>query len=267
MPTRARPETRAVPARVTRARRRRRSAARRAIMPRMEATSTVAPAGRSPLASRLDRYFDVSARGSTIATEVRAGAATFLTMAYILFVNPQILGSVAAPGGVKLPFDQLLTVTALVAAVATLAMGLYGRYPFALAAGLGINAFVAFSLVGGDRLSWPDAMGVVVAEGVIITLLVLVGFREAVLNAIPHDLKLAIGIGIGLFITIIGLVDAGIVIKGTGTIVTLAPKLNTWAIAIFAVGLFGTYALFARRVRGALLLGIIGTTILATIVN
>jgi AGZA family xanthine/uracil permease-like MFS transporter len=236
-------------------------------MPRMEATTTVAPSGESPFAARLDRYFDVSARGSTISTELRAGAATFLTMAYILFVNPQILGSVAASGGVKLPFDQVLTVTALVAGVATLAMGIFGRYPFALAAGLGINAFVAFSLVGADHLSWPDAMGVIVAEGVIITALVLVGFREAVINAIPHDLKLAIGIGIGLFITIIGLVDAGIVIKGTGTVVTLAPKLNTWPIAIFVIGLFGTYALFIRRVPGALLMGILGTTILATVVN
>jgi len=231
----------------------------------MEATT--ATSGGAPLAARLDRYFEISGRGSTIATEVRAGAATFLTMAYILFVNPQILGSVAAPGGAKLPFDQLLTVTALVAGIATLAMGIYGRYPFALAAGLGINAFVAFSLVGADRLSWPDAMGVIVAEGVIITALVLVGFREAVINAIPHDLKLAIGIGIGLFITIIGLVDAGIVIKGQGTVVALAPKLNTWPIAIFVAGLFGTYALVARRVRGALLYGIIGTTVLATVVN
>src|SRR5512133_3838988 len=233
---------------------------------RMEATTADrAPSGGSPVANRLDRYFDITARGSSIPTEVRGGAATFLTMAYILFVNPQILGSVAAPGGVKLPFDQLLTVTALVAAVATLAMGIYGRYPFALASGLGINAFVAFSLVGADRLSWPDAMGVIVAEGLVITALVLVGFREAVINAIPHDLKLAIGIGIGLFITIIGLVDAGIVIKGTGTVVTLAPKLNTWPIAIFVLGLFGTYALVARRVRGALLYGIIGTTVLATV--
>jgi adenine/guanine/hypoxanthine permease len=223
----------------------------------MEATSATSSGG-APLAARLDRYFEISGRGSTIATEVRAGAATFLTMTYILFVNPQILGSVAAPGGVKLPFDQVLTVTALVAGVATLAMGIYGRYPFALAAGLGINAFVAF---------WPDAMGVIVAEGVIISALVLVGFREAVINAIPHDLKLAIGIGIGLFITIIGLVDAGIVIKGEGTVVALAPKLNTWPIAIFVAGLLGTYALVSRRVRGALLFGIIGTTILATIVN
>jgi AGZA family xanthine/uracil permease-like MFS transporter len=141
-------------------------------MAAMEATTADrAPSGGSPVANRLDRYFDITARGSSIPTEICGGAATFLTMAYILFVNPQILGSVAAPGGVKLPFDQLLTVTALVAAIATLAMGIYGRYPFALAAGLGINAFVAFSLVGADRLSWPDAMGVVVAEGLAITVL------------------------------------------------------------------------------------------------
>jgi AGZA family xanthine/uracil permease-like MFS transporter len=232
----------------------------------MEAT-TATPSGDAPLAARLDRYFEISARGSSVSTEMRAGAATFLTMAYILFVNPQILGSVAAPGGVKLPFDQLLTVTALVAGIATLAMGVFGRYPFALAAGLGINAFVAFSLVGADKLSWPEAMGVIVVEGAIITALVLVGFREAVINAIPHDLKLGIGIGIGLFITIIGLVDAGIVIKGEGTVVSLAPQLDTWPIAIFAIGLFGTYALVTRRVRGALLFGILGTTILATIIN
>lgn len=215
----------------------------------------------------LDRYFDITARGSSISTEIRGGATTFLTMAYILFVNPQILGAVADSDKVKLPFDQVLTVTALVAGLLTIAMGLYGRYPFALAAGLGINAFVAFSLVAANGLTWPEAMGVVVTEGLLITLLVVVGFREAVINAIPHDLKLAIGIGIGLFITIIGLVDAGIVIKGEGTIVTMAPKLNTWPIAIFVVGLFGTYALYVRRVRGALLIGILGTTVLATIIN
>src|SRR3954468_8516098 len=113
-------------------------------------------------------------------------------MAYILFVNPRVLGSVADGSGTKLAFDDVLTVTALVAGVATLAMGVFGRYPFALAAGLGLNAFVAFSLVGTDQLSWADAMGVIVAEGLVITALVLVGFREAVINAIPHDLKLAI---------------------------------------------------------------------------
>src|SRR3954471_12512399 len=170
-------------------------------------------------------------------------------MAYILFVNPQILGSVADGDGAKLPFDQVLTVTALVAGVATLAMGVFGRYPFALAAGLGLNAFVAFSLVGTEPLSWPDAMGVIVAEGLVITALVLVGFREAVINAIPHDLKLAIGIGIGFFIATIGLVNAGIVIKGEGTVVTLSDHLDRWPVLVFVVGLLGTYTLYARGVR------------------
>src|SRR3954462_1452650 len=137
----------------------------------MEATTADrAPSGGSPFANRLDRYFDITARGSSIPTEIRAGAATFLTMAYILFVNPQVLGSVADGSGTKLAFDDVLTVTALVAGVATLAMGVFGRYPFALAAGLGLNAFVAFSLVGAQGLSWPDAMGVIVAEGLVITL-------------------------------------------------------------------------------------------------
>src|SRR3954466_12844176 len=229
----------------------------------MPATTTAS----RPAAPRLDAFFEVSARGSSFGTEIRAGVATFLTMAYILFVNPQVLGSVADPAGTKLAFDQVLTVTALVAGVATLAMGVIGRYPFALAAGLGLNPFVAFSLVGSDHLSWPDAMGVIVAEGLIITALVLVGFREAVINAIPHDIKLAIGIGIGLFIATIGLVDAGIVVKGSGTVVTLAEHLNRWPILVFVVGLLGTYALFTRGVRGSLLIGIAGTTVLAMIVN
>jgi adenine/guanine/hypoxanthine permease len=233
----------------------------------VEASAPPAPPPLRSAETRLDRFFEITARGSTVSTEVRAGAATFLTMAYILFVNPQILGSVADPSGTKLPFDQVLTVTALVAGVATLAMGIYGRYPFALASGLGLNAFVAFALVGTDKLSWPDAMGVIVAEGLIITALVLVGFREAVINAIPHDIKLAIGIGIGLFIATIGLVNAGLVVKGEGTVVTLAAHLDRWPVLVFVVGLLGTYALFVRRVRGSLLIGIVGTTVLAMVVN
>jgi adenine/guanine/hypoxanthine permease len=215
----------------------------------------------------LDRYFSISERESTVGTEIRAGAATFLTMAYILFVNPQILGTVADSRGVHLQFAQVLTVTALVAGVMTVAMGVYGRYPFALAAGLGINAFVAFTLVANDKLSWPDAMGVVVVEGLVISLLVLVGFREAVINAIPTQLKLAIAVGIGLFIATIGLVNAGIVVKGSGTVVTIAPHLNRWTIAVFVVGLFATYSLLTHRVPGALVIGIIGTTLLAIIIN
>ncbi|HEV2906930.1 MAG TPA: solute carrier family 23 protein, partial [Actinomycetota bacterium] len=122
-------------------------------------SSTSRPSARR--AGGLDGYFHISERGSTVRTEVIAGFATWLTMAYILFVNPQILGSVADRDGVSLPFDQVLTVTALVAGIITLAMGLWANYPFALAAGLGLNAFVAFTLVAAQQLSWPEAMGVI----------------------------------------------------------------------------------------------------------
>jgi adenine/guanine/hypoxanthine permease len=226
---------------------------------------------RPGLSSSLDRYFRISERGSTIRTEIVAGFATFLTMAYILFVNPQILGFI----GIKdlqplgLPFNQVLTATALVAGVMTLAMGIYGKYPFALASGLGLNAFVAFSLVLGSKLSFPQAMGVIVVEGLAITVLVLTGFREAVLNAIPMDLKRAIGIGIGLFIAFIGLVNAGVVVhpESGEPIVTINADLTTLRLLVFAIGLALTSALVARRMRGALLLGIVSTTIIATLIN
>jgi AGZA family xanthine/uracil permease-like MFS transporter len=216
----------------------------------------------------LDRYFKISERGSSVRTEIIAGLATWLTMAYILFVNPAILGSIPDNTGTTLPFDQFLTVTALTAGVMTILMGVVANYPFALAAGLGLNAFVAFTLVGTFGLTWPDAMGVIVIEGLIIAALVLTGFREAVLNAIPMDLKRAIGIGIGLFIAFIGLVNAGIVVHPeAGTIVTLNPDLSTLRILTFAVGLAVTSALVARRMRGGLLIGILFTTVLAIVIN
>ena len=225
--------------------------------------------GRSDNRSGLDRFFKISERGSTVRTEVIAGLATWLTMAYILFVNPAILGTIKDGNGTQLAFDQVLTVTALAAGVMTLAMGLFANYPFALAAGLGLNAFVTFTLVAAYHLTWPAAMGVVVAEGIIITVLVLTGFREAVLNAIPMDLKRAIGIGIGLFIALIGFVNAGVVVhpQSGEPIVTLASDLTTWKILVFVVGLVITAALVARRVKGALLIGIVVSTIVAIVIN
>jgi len=218
--------------------------------------------------SGLDRYFKISERGSSVRTEVIAGLATWLTMAYILFVNPQILGALPDPEGTQLPFDQVLTVTALVAGVITIAMGLVANYPFALAAGLGLNAFVAFTLVGTFGLTWPQAMGVIFLEGAAITVLVLTGFREAVLNAIPMDLKRSIGVGIGMFIAFIGLVNSGVVIHPeAGTIVTLNPDLTTLRILTFVIGLTITAALVARKTTGALLIGIIATTIIAIVIN
>ena len=196
-------------------------------------------------------------------TEVIAGLTTFMTMAYILFVNPAILGQ----GGLE--FAPVLTVTALVAGVMTLAMGVFANYPFAIASGLGLNAVVAFQLIGAEGLTPPEAMGVVVAEGVLITILVLTGFREAVLNAIPLELKKAIGAGIGLFITIIGFANSGLVVPGPGAggPVLARGTIDSGNVAVFVLGLLLTAVLVARRVKGALLYGIIGTTILAIIAN
>ena len=224
--------------------------------------------GGSAFSARLDRYFRISERGSSVRTELIAGLATWLTMAYILFVNPAILGQVKDGTGAALPFPQVLTVTALAAGVMTILMGVVANYPFALAAGLGLNAFVAFTLVGALGLTWPEAMGVIVIEGLAITALVLTGFREAVLNAIPMDLKRAIGIGIGLFITFIGLVNAGIVVHpDAGTIVALSGDLTTLRILTFVIGMLITAGLVARRIRGALLIGIIATTVAAILIN
>jgi AGZA family xanthine/uracil permease-like MFS transporter len=218
-------------------------------------------------AAGVDRFFHITERGSTLRIEIVAGITTWLTMAYILFVNPAILGLVTDRSGTTLDAGQVLSVTALVAGVVTIAMGLWANYPFALAAGLGLNGFVAFTLVGQLGLSWPEAMGVILLEGLIITALVLTGFREAVLNAIPIDLKRAIGIGIGLFIALIGLVNGGIVIAGTGTPVTINPDLSNGKILVFVVGLALAAWLVTRRFRGALLVAILASTVLAIVVN
>ena len=221
--------------------------------------------------SGLDRYFRITERGSTTRTEVIAGITTFMTMAYILFLNPIILNTVPDRTGTQLSIPEVLTVTALAAGITTLAMGAYANYPFAIAAGLGLNAVVTFTLVGSYQLTWPEAMGVVVTEGVIILVLVLTGFRKAVMDAVPMPLKAAIAVGIGLFITIIGLVDAGIVTSTLNPVPPLqlgtANELQGWPIAIFLVGLFLIIWLYTRRVKGALLIGILAATVLAVIVN
>ena len=221
----------------------------------------------------LDRYFHVSERGSTVRTEVIAGAATWLTMTYIVFVNPAILGSVKdhlgnfVSGGPSFDPAAAAAVTSLVACVMTLLMGVYANYPFALAAGLGLNAFVTFALVGAFGLTWPQAMGVIVWEGLMITLLVLTGFREMVMDAIPLDLKKAIGVGIGAFIAFIGLRNAGIVVKSDATLVTMNPDIRHLTILVFLIGLALTFVLVARKMRGALLASIVSTTIIASIIN
>jgi AGZA family xanthine/uracil permease-like MFS transporter len=208
----------------------------------------------------LDRQFGVTAAGGTLQGELLGGATTFVTMAYILFVNGAILA------GAGLEPDQVLTVTALAAGVTTIAMGLYARYPFALASGMGINAAVAGSLVAAQHLTAPEAMGVVVAEGLAITLLVVAGVREAVLDAIPDSLKRAIGAGIGLFLALIGLASGGVVTRGPGPGPLPALGLGDLAsrhAAVFLVGLVIALGLTVRRVRGALLIAIGAATALA----
>jgi len=160
----------------------------------------------------LDRFFQISVRRSTVGREVRGGFTTFFTMAYIVVLNPIILSGADIHGN-KLPFASVAAVTALIAGVMTILMGVVGRYPLAVAAGLGINAIVA--VFAATQLTWPEIMGLIVIEGLLITVLVLTGFRRAVFEAIPPQLKTAIAVGIGFFLTIIGLADAGIIRPGT----------------------------------------------------
>src|SRR5881296_85189 len=218
----------------------------------------------------LERWFGFTERHTDLATEVRAGVTTFMVMAYIIFVNPIVLGysGVAGLEGKGLPFSATLTVTCLTAGLLSIAMGIASNYPFALAPGMGLNAAVAFELVAGRGLTWPQAMTIVVLEGVVITLLVLTRFREAMLEAVPLGLKRAISVGIGLFIAFIGFFTAGFVVKpAAGPLpVGLAP-LQGLPIAVFLVGFLLTAWLMARRVRGALLLGIVLTTVLAIVLN
>ncbi len=211
-------------------------------------------------------YFKFAERGTNIVTEARAGLTTFMVMVYIVFVNASILGA-----GFGLDDGGKIAVsagTALVAGVMTIAMGVFGNYPFALAAGLGINAIVAFGLTARG-LTPAGAMGVIVLEGLVVTILVLVGLREAIMNAVPLALKRAIGAGIGLFILFIGFFNGGLITSTGNTAATgpaLAPALPTTpAQFVFLFGLALTAILWARRVRAALVISILVTTVLALV--
>ncbi|NGN94855.1 NCS2 family permease [Nocardioides sp. KC13] len=226
----------------------------------------------------LDRFFQISARGSTVGREVRGGVVTFFTMAYIVALNPLILGFAEDVNGDLLggsSGENLAAIaagTALVAGVMTILMGLVANYPLALATGLGLNAFVAFSIA--SQMTWADAMGLVVIEGLVILVLVLTGFREAVFHAVPRELKTAISVGIGLFIAVIGFVDAGFVRRipdaaNTTVPVQLGPtgQLAGWPVLVFVIGLALVITLWVRKVRGAILISIAVTTVLAIIVE
>ncbi|MEV0713512.1 NCS2 family permease [Asanoa sp. NPDC050611] len=222
--------------------------------------------------SGFDRYFSISSRGSTVGREVRGGFATFFTMAYIVVLNPLILGNAADANGAHLAIAAIAAATALVAGVMTIVMGVVARFPLALAAGLGVNAMVAYEIA--PQMTWADAMGLVVIEGVLIAILVLTGLRESIFRSVPTQLKAAIGVGIGLFLTIIGLVDSGFVRRipdAAGTTVPVGLGINgrlvTWPALVFVFALLVTIILFVRRVRGAILIGILSATVLAIIVE
>ncbi len=193
-----------------------------------------------------------------------------MVMAYIIFVNPIILGFVGVPGleGKGLPFAPTLTVTCLTAGVMSIAMGLASNYPLAMAPGMGLNAIVAFDLVATRGLNWPQAMTIILLEGAVITVLVLTRFRELMMDAVPLGLKQAISVGIGLFIAFIGFVTAGFVVKpSSGPLPVALGPLTGLPIVVFLIGFGLTVWLMVRRVHGALLIGIVGTTIIAIVLN
>ncbi len=231
------------------------------------------------LDARVDKFFRITERGSTVGREVRGGVVTFFTMAYIIVLNPLILGYAKDIDGKFLgsaaPPDNLAMIaagTSLVAGVMTVLMGVVANYPLALATGLGLNAFVAFTIA--SQMSWADAMGLIVLEGIVILVLVLTGFREAVFHAVPGQLKVAISVGIGLFIAFIGFVDAGFVRRipdaaNTTVPVQLGPtgSLEGWPTLVFIFGLVLLIALWVKRVKGAILISILVTTVVAMIVQ
>ena len=219
----------------------------------------------------LDRFFEITARGSTLGTEIRGGVVTFIAMAYIIVLNPIILSGSTDVTGSRLDFAQVSATTSLAAGVMTILFGLIARLPFAFAAGLGINSFLATTVVG--EVTWAEAMGLVVVNGLIIVLLAVTGLRRLVFDAVPMQLKLAITAGIGLFILFIGLVDAGF-ISSTGLPsppVGLGGEgrgsISTIPTVVFIVTLLFTAVLVARRVRGGILIGLVSGTVLAAVVE
>jgi AGZA family xanthine/uracil permease-like MFS transporter len=220
---------------------------------------------------RLDRFFEISARKSTISAEVRGGVVTFIAMAYIIVLNPIILSSAPDVAGNKLEFTQVSAMTSLAAGAMTILFGVIARLPFAFAAGLGINSFLATTVVGS--LTWPEAMGLVIIDGLIIVLLAVTGLRRMVFDAVPMQLKLAITAGIGLFILFIGLVDAGFIGStgkpsppvglGAGGV----GSINTVPTVVFVFTLLVTGVLVVRRVRGGILIGLVAGTVVAVVIE
>lgn len=216
----------------------------------------------APADSGLDRFFKLTERGTSVGTEIRAGVTTFLVMAYIIAVNPGILGVAGFPSA------SVAAATALIAGLLTILMGVFANVPIALAAGLGLNAAVAFTLVLGPAGLTPEgAMGVILIEGLVVTVLVLVGLREAIMRGVPNSLKRAIGVGIGLFILFIGFVNGGLIEVGIPEKPLNFVFPNSAGAAVTLIGLALTLFLYARKVRGALIISIVLTTVIALIMD
>ena len=224
----------------------------------------------------LDSYFQIKKRKSSVGQEVRGGLVTYLTMVYIVVLNPLILGFTQdingkfLGGGDGPNLAAIAAATALIAGILTILMGAVANFPLALATGLGINAFVA--RIAANYMTWEQVMGLVVLEGILITIAVLTGFRVAIFKAIPTQLKLAISVGIGLFIALIGLVDAGFVRKvpGTGPVpveLGAGGNLVGWPVVVFIFGLLLIAFLYARKTKGAILIGVLSATVLAVILE
>ncbi len=243
----------------------------------MNTTTGTAPAKQKKVnPSFLESVFEISARGSNIHRELRGGFVTFLSMVYILVLNPIILSGPDSTGaflggGSEANITAIASATALVAGVMTILMGSIANFPLALAAGLGLNSIVAFTLVQMPGMTWADGMGIIVIEGIVIVLLVLTGLREAIFRAIPKFLRTAISVGMGLFIALIGFANTGIV-KGNKegpTLLNFANlgSIDTWPLVVFIIGAFLTFILMVRRVPGAILIGIFSSTVLAFVVE
>jgi adenine/guanine/hypoxanthine permease len=204
----------------------------------------------------IKRYFGFDEAGTTLRTEVLAGLTTFLTMAYIIFVNPAILGDAG------MPKDAVFVATCVVAALASLIMGLYANYPIACAPGMGLNAYFAYTVVKGMGFTWQAALGAVFISGCLFMIVTLLRVREVIVNGIPRSIRVAITGGIGLFLAIISLKSSGIVVGNPATLVTLGDLHNAHTV-LAIVGFFAIVTLDCLKVRGAILIGIVGVTILS----
>lgn len=207
---------------------------------------------------RLERYFEFEQLGTNWRTEILAGMTTFVTMAYIVFVNPSILHEAG------MPFKAVVAATCFCAAFGSIVMGVFARYPIALAPGMGLNAYFTYTVVKGMGVPWETALGAVFLSGVAFLVLTLIGIRELIFNAIPPELYAAVAAGIGLFIAVIGFRNAGIVVASPATLVTLG-NLRDKNTLVAIAGLMIIAALLVWQVRGAMLIGILATTILAAL--